>query len=257
MQRPQVSGFSGAAVWRVVLAGAAGAVGFVGALALAGRALKADALGTAVPLLVAGAAFWLTVVLTVALVVPAARGFTRSEQKRVASEVNRVKSEFLASMSHELRTPLTAIIGFAELVRDGDAGAVTEKQREYLDHALDSSRHLLQLVNDLLDLARIESGQADLLPEAVDPATAVRETLVPLRRLAEKKRIEMTAETDASLGEIVIDPRRLRQILYNYLSNALKFTPEGGRVTVRLRAEGAHHFTRATRPAATPRPSTR
>jgi signal transduction histidine kinase len=159
-----------------------------------------------------------------------------------AGEASRLKSDFLAAMSHELRTPLTSIIGFSELIQDGEAGPVTPKQKEYLEHALASARQLLQLVNDLLDLARIESGKVDLFPEQVDPAAVIQDVRGMLRAEAETKRIEVTSEVDPTLGEVLLDPRRLRQVVQHYLSNALKFTDEGGRVTIRVRAQPPSHF---------------
>jgi len=164
------------------------------------------------------------------------------ELNRQALEANRLKSEFLANMSHELRTPLNAIVGFTELIVDGKAGPVNEQQREFLGYTLASSNHLLQLINDVLDLARIEAGRMELVPEPVDPASALREVEDILSALAVKKRIQVTSETDPELREVVVDSRRLKQVLYNYLSNALKFTPDEGRVTVRIRAEEPHRF---------------
>jgi signal transduction histidine kinase len=141
-------------------------------------------------------------------------------------------------MSHELRTPLNAIIGFSEMLQDGKAGPVSEMQKDFLDEVLTSSHHLLRLINDLLDLSRIEAGRVELQPEPLDLAAAIREVCDNLRALAEQKRIRVEAELDPGLGEVVLDPLRLKQVLYNYLSNALKFTPEEGRVTVRVHAEG-------------------
>ncbi len=158
------------------------------------------------------------------------------------ARANQAKDAFLASMSHELRTPLNAIIGFSEMLQDGIAGPVSEQQQDFLDEVLTSSRHLLRLISDLLDLARIESGKMELQPEPLDLAATVREVCASLRVLAERKRIGLAAEVDPSLGQAVLDPLRLKQVLYNYLSNALKFTPDEGRVTVRVRAEGERHF---------------
>ncbi len=164
------------------------------------------------------------------------------EEARLAREASRLKSEFLANMSHELRTPLNAIIGFTELVHDGMAGPISETQKEYLGDVLWSARHLLQLIDDLLDLARVEAGRLRFVPQAVDVAKAVREVQEDLAALAEKKRIRCETELPPGLGEVVLDPRRFKQVVYNYLSNALRFTPEEGRVTVRVRAEGERHF---------------
>jgi protein-histidine pros-kinase len=168
-----------------------------------------------------------------------------SEQKqhvRRIREANRLKSEFLANMSHELRTPLNAVIGFAEIIHDGRAGAVSDEQREYLGDILNSSRHLLRIINDILDLAKIEAGRITLRPEPVDLGRIVREVGDILRSTTSTRSMVLTTEIDADLSEIVADPSRLKQILYNYLSNALKFTPEGGRITVRALAEEDDQF---------------
>jgi protein-histidine pros-kinase len=168
-----------------------------------------------------------------------------SEQKqhvRRIREANRLKSEFLANMSHELRTPLNAVIGFAEIIHDGRAGAVSGEQREYLGDILNSSRHLLRIINDILDLAKIEAGRITLRPEPVDLGRIVREVGDILRSTTSTRSMVLTTEIDADLSEIVADPSRLKQILYNYLSNALKFTPEGGRITVRALAEEDDQF---------------
>jgi signal transduction histidine kinase len=170
------------------------------------------------------------------------RAAESEEDARLAREANRLKSEFLVSMSHELRTPLNAIIGFSELLHDGRVGEVSAIQEEYLGDILGSSRHLLQLINDVLDLARIEAGKVELQPEPVDLAVAVREVQYTVRALVEKKRIRLETETDPALGEILIDPRRLKQVFLNYVSNALKFTPEQGRVAVRVRGQGPLYF---------------
>ncbi len=164
------------------------------------------------------------------------------EEARLAREASRLKSEFLANMTHELRTPLNAIIGFTEVVYDGVAGPVSERQKEYLADVLGSARHLLQLIDDLLDLSRIEAGRLRFLPQPVDVREAAQEVLDSLVPVAEAKRIRCKLETAPVPGEVILDPRRLQQVVYNYLSNALKFTPEDGCVTVRVGAEGEHHL---------------
>ena len=164
------------------------------------------------------------------------------EEKRRAMEANRLKSEFLANMSHELRTPLNAIIGFSELMHAGKVGTMAEQHREYLGDILTSARHLLQLINDVLDLAKVESGKMEFRPEILDIAKVVSEVRDILRALAARKRIEIEIETSPELGRIELDPAKLKQVLYNYLSNALKFTPEEGRVTVSARPEGEDRF---------------
>ncbi|HYN22104.1 MAG TPA: ATP-binding protein [Thermoanaerobaculia bacterium] len=165
-----------------------------------------------------------------------------AEQYKRVRETNRLKSEFLANMSHELRTPLNAIIGFSELMHDGRIGPVSEEQKEYLGDILTSSRHLLQLINDVLDLSKVESGKLEFQPESVDLAQIVREVRDILRTLASQKRIEVEVAVDPGVTGIVLDPAKLKQVLYNYLSNALKFTPDDGRVAVRVMPEGAGEF---------------
>ncbi|HLK35450.1 MAG TPA: PAS domain S-box protein [Polyangiaceae bacterium] len=159
------------------------------------------------------------------------------EENRRMQEANRLKSEFLANMSHELRTPLNAIIGFAELMFKGKVGPVSDDHKEYLGDILNSSRHLLQLINDVLDLAKVESGKMEFRPESLDLGKVVGEVRDILRGLASTKRIRVETHIDPKVGGAMLDAAKLKQVLYNYLSNALKFTPEGGRVTVRVMAE--------------------
>ncbi len=154
------------------------------------------------------------------------------EQNHRMQEANRRKSEFLANMSHELRAPLNAILGFSQLMHDGKVGPVSTAHREYLGDILNSSRQLMQLINDVLDLAKVESGKIELRPEDIDVANLVGEVTDILRGLAEDKQIQIEAEVAADLGDVVLDPVRLEQVLYNYLSNAIKFSPERGRVKI-------------------------
>jgi signal transduction histidine kinase len=145
-------------------------------------------------------------------------------------------------MSHELRTPLNAVIGFAELMHDGKVGPVSAHHKELLGDILTSSRYLLRLINDILDLTKIESGKMQLRPEPVDVPMIVGEVRDILRSIAASKRISVAVDVARDLDGVVADSAKLKQILYNYLSNALKFTPEGGRVAVRVRPEGADQF---------------
>src|SRR3989441_5659818 len=168
-----------------------------------------------------------------ALALQNAHLFQEIEEKSRQLEVaNRHKSEFLASMSHELRTPLNAVIGFSEVLLERMFGEINDKQDEYLQDILSSGRHLLSLINDILDLAKIEAGRMDLevadfhLPQAIDNAI----TLVKER--AARRAIVLQASVDSRLGEIKGDERKVKQVLLNLLSNAIKFTPEGGRVDV-------------------------
>ncbi|MBS2018910.1 MAG: PAS domain S-box protein [Deltaproteobacteria bacterium] len=156
-------------------------------------------------------------------------------------EANRLKSEFLANMSHELRTPLNAIIGFSELMYKGKVGEVAPQHREYLGDILTSSRHLLQLINDVLDLAKVEAGKMEFRPTEVDLSRLVHEVRDIVRGLAAQKRLRITVDIE-DVTSAVVDAGRVKQILYNYLSNAIKFTQEGGRIEVRIRAEGPECF---------------
>jgi protein-histidine pros-kinase len=154
------------------------------------------------------------------------------EQNKRMQEANRLKSEFVANMSHELRTPLNSIIGFAELMYKGKVGPVSPDHKEYLNDILTSSKHLLQLINDVLDLAKVESGKIEFRPEAVDVGKVVAEVRDILRGLAAEKHTQVEAVLSPDVGEVFLDPAKLKQILYNYLSNAIKFTPDKGRVTI-------------------------
>ena len=164
------------------------------------------------------------------------------EQNRRVEGANRLKSEFLANMSHELRTPLNGIIGFAEIMHDGRVGPVSDQHKEYLSDILTSARHLLQLINDVLDLSKVEAGKMQFNPQVVNLQIVVQEVREIVRTLAASKRIEVRSEIDPGLSAVDADPRSVKQILYNYLSNALKFTPEGGRVTIRGKVEDAERF---------------
>jgi len=159
-----------------------------------------------------------------------------------AEEANRLKSEFLANMSHELRTPLNSVIGFSEIIHDSKAGPVTADQKEYLGDILGSANHLLRLINDILDLAKIEAGKIQFHPERVMLEELTQEVCSSLRTAADDKKIVMSVDIDPTLGALQSDPGRLKQVLYNYLSNALKFTPDGGKVQVRGRPEGKDYF---------------
>jgi signal transduction histidine kinase/CheY-like chemotaxis protein len=161
------------------------------------------------------------------------------DQARRVQEANRLKSEFLANMSHELRTPLNGIIGFAELMHDGRVGTVSPEHREYLGDILVSGRHLLRLINDVLDLAKVESGALEFHPEPVDVGRLAGEVRGVLREVASRKRLGVEIDIDPGLGPVVLDAAKLKQVLYNYVANAVKFTPPEGRVTIRLTAEGA------------------
>ncbi len=164
------------------------------------------------------------------------------EQHARIQEANRLKSEFLANMSHELRTPLNAIIGFAALMHKGRAGPLNAEQKEYLGDILVSSRHLLQLINDVLDLAKVEAGKMEFHPEGIDLAKLYGEVRDTIRGIAAERRIVIEADIDPMVTGIQLDPAKLKQVLYNYLSNAIKFSHEHGVVKVRIMAESQDRF---------------
>lgn len=153
--------------------------------------------------------------------------------KAAAEEANRAKSRFLANMSHELRTPLNAIIGFSEILEDQTAGPLNPKQTRYVSNVLTSGRHLLQLINDILDLAKVEAGRMELQPSVFSVERAVEEVLVVVKALAHQKNITLSAVFAPEPRALRADQAKFKQVLYNLLSNAVKFTPEGGVVTVR------------------------
>ena len=159
----------------------------------------------------------------------------KSQQLEVAS---RHKSEFLANMSHELRTPLNSIIGFSEVLGEGMFGEVNAKQAEYLRDILESGQHLLSLINDVLDLSKIEAGRMELELADFDLPSAIENALLLVRERALRRSITLGHAIDKRLGVIGADERKVKQVLLNLLSNALKFTPEGGRVDVRAEFQG-------------------
>ncbi len=167
-----------------------------------------------------------------------------TEQKRLETEVrqrerfedlSRAKSAFIATMSHEFRSPLNSIIGFAELLREQQAGPLTEKQARYLGHIHQSGRHLLALIGDILDLSKIEAGKIVLEPRPLSVAATLDDLLVLVRGLATKKGQRIQAELAPDLPPLRADPVRFKQILFNLLSNAVKFSPKEGLITVTAR----------------------
>ncbi len=159
------------------------------------------------------------------------------ESEHRAQTATQAKSQFLANMSHELRTPLNAIIGFSEILADKTFGEFNEKQGRYVQNILTSGRHLLQLINDILDLAKIEAGKLVLDPSPFAIATALRDVQVIVSTLANKKGIILSAEVEPNLPPVFADQPKFKQIMYNLLSNAIKFTPEGGKVTITARIQ--------------------
>jgi signal transduction histidine kinase len=159
--------------------------------------------------------------------------FLEIEEKSQQLEIaNRHKSEFLANMSHELRTPLNAIIGFSEVLLERMFGEVNAKQEEYLQDIFTSGKHLLSLINDILDLSKVEAGRMELELTRFNLPMAIDNALTLVRTRAENHGITLVMEVDERLGEFVGDERKIKQVLVNLLSNAVKFTPEGGRVGV-------------------------
>ncbi|MDB6058011.1 MAG: Aerobic respiration control sensor protein ArcB, partial [Verrucomicrobiales bacterium] len=161
-----------------------------------------------------------------------------TERKRFEQslqEANRMKSEFLANMSHELRTPLNGIIGFTEFLFDEKPGPLKPKQKEYLGDVLSSARHLLQLINDVLDLAKVEAGKMELHPETFPVHQAVEEVAAVIKGIANKKHISVGIEIGAGLDAVRLDEHKFKQVLYNLLSNAVKFSDEGGQVSIKAR----------------------
>ena len=161
------------------------------------------------------------------------------EKSRQLEIANRHKSEFLANMSHELRTPLNAIIGFSEVLGERYFGDLTGKQSEYVTDIHSSGKHLLSLINDILDLSKIEAGRMELEFSEFDLPAALQNALTLVKERAQRHGIALGLEVDASLGIFRADERKFKQIMLNLLSNAVKFTPEGGRVSVAARPNGS------------------
>src|SRR4029434_6308304 len=175
------------------------------------------------------------------LAIQNARLFREIEEKSKQIEAaNRHKSEFLANMSHELRTPLNAIIGFSEVLGERMFGELNEKQAEYTEDILSSGRHLLSLINEILDLSKVEAGRMELELATLDLPLAIDNARTFVRERATKHGINLDVAVDERLGEFVGDERKIKQILLNLLSNAVKFTPEGGRIGIKARqADGS------------------
>ncbi|HEX8835181.1 MAG TPA: response regulator, partial [Abditibacteriaceae bacterium] len=164
--------------------------------------------------------------------------------REIAETANQAKSEFLANMSHELRTPMNAIIGFSEILEDQTFGELNARQTKYVGNILTSGRHLLQIINDVLDLAKIEAGRLEIerVEFVVEPIVA--DVMGIVQTLAAKKNIELRTEVQPNLPNMVADQPKFRQILYNLLSNAIKFTPDGGEVKVVARVEASRTLQR-------------
>ena len=163
-------------------------------------------------------------------------------ENRQIQEASRLKSQFLANMSHELRTPLNAVIGFSDLLHSGMVKPDSPKHQEFLGHIGTSGRHLLQLINDVLDLSKVESGKFDFYPEPLDLGTVLKEVEDILHTAILQKHIRLAFDIEPGIAGVTLDPARLKQVLYNYLSNAIKFTADGGQVSVRAMAQGPDHL---------------
>ena len=164
------------------------------------------------------------------------------DKNREVEMANRTKSEFLANMSHELRTPLNSIIGFSEVLEDKTFGELNTKQQKYVGNISASGRHLLQLINDILDLSKVEAGKMDMNYEEFSIPDEMRDISAIIKTQIDKKNITFETMIDEHLSSIEADQKKFKQIMYNLLSNAVKFTPEGGRITVK--SELADEFVR-------------
>ncbi|MEQ9503931.1 MAG: ATP-binding protein [Deltaproteobacteria bacterium] len=164
-----------------------------------------------------------------------------AENDRI-QDITRLKSEFLANMSHELRTPLNAVIGFSQLLHSGKVAPDAPEYREFLGDILSSGRHLLRLINDILDLAKVEAGRMEFHPEDLDLRDAIREVVMILRSSETERRVRVRTELSDEVARVYVDAVRLTQVLYNFLSNALKFAAREGQVIVRSLPEGPDAF---------------
>ncbi len=152
--------------------------------------------------------------------------------KLAAEQANRTKTEFLANMSHELRTPLNSIIGFSQILKTAKYGGLNEEQDRFISNVLKSGRHLLELINDILDISRIESGNLKYEPENLNISSLLKETIVIIQPVANNKDLDVIYDIRPEELYVYADPVKIREIMYNLLSNAIKFTPEKGRIEV-------------------------
>ena len=155
--------------------------------------------------------------------------------KREAEELNRITSDFLANMSHELRTPLNSIIGFSQLLGDKKFGSLSARDSKYISNILKSGEHLLNLINNILDLSKVEAGKMDFNPETTDIDGIVNDTMLMIRPLADKKYINILVDAQSEHIKSYVDPVKMKEILYNLLSNAIKFTPANGDVIIDIK----------------------
>jgi PAS domain S-box-containing protein len=153
--------------------------------------------------------------------------------KIVAEKANKSKTDFLANMSHEIRTPLTSIIGFSELLYDETNGPLNDNQKKYLGYVTSSGQHLLSLINDILDLSKVEAGKMEMLPTRFSMSDLLKNSFSFIAEKALKHNIRLRSEISSGVDVIEADERKVKQIIYNLLSNAVKFTPDGGSITVK------------------------
>jgi len=163
------------------------------------------------------------------------RGSEISQKNRQLEQANRLKTEFLANMSHELRTPLNAIIGFSEVLKDELLGKLNDEQADYMNEIFGSANHLLSLINDILDLSKIEAGKMELYLGPVNVSELLQNALSVVKEKAHNHHISLALDVGDDIGLMQVDGRKLKQIVYNLLSNAVKFTPDGGQVAVEAR----------------------
>ncbi len=166
------------------------------------------------------------------------RGLEIAEKNAELEQANRMKSEFLANISHELRTPLNAVIGFSEVLKDGILGELNSKQEEYASDIFKSGQHLLSLINDILDLSKIEADKMTLDPEPVNIKELIRNAISIVRERAFAKKITLTQHVAPPVSCILADARQIKQMVYNLLTNAIKFTPDGGKVNIHAYKDG-------------------
>ena len=161
--------------------------------------------------------------------------FEANSQLRAATEA---KSIFLANMSHELRTPLNAIIGFSDLLIGGIGGEINDKQKQCIEDILNSGKHLLTLINDILDLSKVEAGKMVIKPESLNLADVIRDAAATVKPLINESRQELSTSIAEDFPQVFGDKNRLRQVLLNLLSNAIKFTPDGGKIRIEASRNG-------------------